>query len=241
MIAAMTPIASSRDQSSVSGALPSSAGARAWGDALREVAGDRVDRVLFVSTALLVGFGYSLLLPFAYTQRLSFANWGYLDARYVAFSIAFALGFAWLITLQVHAVRLLARAAREERGAGAGGPFGALAAIASVLPSLLCCSPIVPTVVGLFGLSAGARLSTSVQLQHFFATNENALLAGGLVLLLASGVWALRKLARAACLAGECCAAPIEGQQAEAHDACFDPQYPVHVAGAAGATPRRAP
>ena len=167
---------------------PSAVWSRAWTDALRAVARDRIDRGVFATTAVLVGFGYSLLLPFAFTQRISFANWGYLDARYIAFTLAFALGLAWLVTLQVHAVRLLARAANEARGVGSSGPLGALAAIVSVLPSLLCCSPILPTVVGLLGLSAGARLSTSVQLQHFFATKENLLLAGALALLLASGL-----------------------------------------------------
>lgn len=235
---AMAPFVESTGQVSASGAAYVGPVARGWRATLGEVARDRIDRAIFLASALVVGFIYSLLLPFADTQRLAFANWGYLDARYVAFSLAFALGFAWLLTLQVHAVRLLARSAREERGAG--GPFAALSALLSVLPSLLCCSPIVPTVVGLLGLSASARLSTSVQLQHFFATNENALLAGGLVLLAASGCWAVRKLTRASCLAGECCAAPIEEQQAEAREASFDGRYPVQAAGAVGgARPRR--
>jgi hypothetical protein len=102
----------------------------------------------------------------------------------VLFSVAFAVGLAWLVTLQVHAVRRVASAAGG-RPAGRTGPFGALAAVLSVLPSLLCCSPILPTVIGVLGLSATARLTTTVQLQHFFATKENLVLAGALVLLLA--------------------------------------------------------
>lgn len=181
--------------------------ARSWGAVVCEVAADRIDRVVFALTAALVGLGYSVLLPFAYTQRVSTANWRYLDARYVAFTVAFALAMAWLVTLQVHAVRRLARAAAGD-SAARGGPFGVLAAIVSLLPSLLCCSPIMPTLVGVLGLSATTRLSTTVSLQHFFATNENSIMLGALVLVAGAGLWSVRKLARAACLAGECCVIP---------------------------------
>jgi hypothetical protein len=93
----------------------------------------RVARIVFVTTAVAVGIGYSLLLPFAFTQRISFANWGFLDARYVRFSIAFALGLAWVVALQVQGARRVASAA-VGRPAGRTGPFGALAAVVSVLP-----------------------------------------------------------------------------------------------------------
>lgn len=187
----------------------SSSPARDWSGVLRQVAGDRVDRAVFLVTAVLVGVGYSVMLPFAFTQRISTVNWRYLDARYVAFTVAFALAIAWLITLQIHAVRRVARAAASERQAGRGGPLGFLAAVVSVLPSLLCCSPILPTLVGLLGLSATTRLTTTVTLQHFFATKENLLLLGALVLLLGAGMWSLRKLANATCLTDECCATPV--------------------------------
>lgn len=182
---------------------------RAWRAVLREMASDRVDRVMFAATAALVGLGYSVMLPFAFTQRISFANWRYLDARYVAFTVGFALAIAWLLTLQVHATRIAARAAAKERAAGRTGPLGVLATVVSLLPTLLCCSPILPTLVGLIGLSATTRLTTTVSLQHFFATKENLLLGGALALLLASGLWSLRKLAHAACLTDQGCSVPL--------------------------------
>jgi hypothetical protein len=192
---------------------PDASRSRAWAGVVREVASDRIDRAVFVTTGVLVAFGYSLLLPFAFTQRISFANWRYLDARYIMFTVAFALGIAWLLTLQIHAVRRIARAAAGERGVGRTGPLGFLAAVVSVLPSLLCCSPILPTVVGLVGLSATTRLTTTVSLQHFFATKENLLLGGALALLLASALWSMRKLANAACLIDGCCPAPTTDPQ----------------------------
>src|SRR5258707_1220363 len=79
-------------------------------------------------------FGYSVLLPFDYTQRVSFANWQYSGPRYAAFTAALAAGMAWVVTLQVHAMRRIARNA----GAGRprrGGPAGAVAAFIGLLPS----------------------------------------------------------------------------------------------------------
>ncbi|WP_249020977.1 hypothetical protein [Conexibacter sp. S30A1] len=178
--------------------------ALAWRTLARDVAADRVARTVFAVAALLIAVGYSLLLPFAYTQRIELANWNYLNARYVVFSVAFAAGLAWLVALQVYAVRRVA-AAGPAQAAGRTGPLAGLAAVASVLPSLLCCSPILPTLVGLLGLSATARLTTTGTLQHFFATDETLVLAGALALLVLSGAWSMRKVSRAACLADGCC------------------------------------
>jgi len=177
-------------------------GRRALRSVARDIVRDPVDRTVFALSALAVALLYTILLPYAYTQRLSFVNWQYLSVRYLAFSLAFGLGLGWLIALQSRAVRLLVR---ERAAAGMqSGPLGLLAAIVSVLPSLLCCSPILPTLVGFVGLSASARLSTTVTLQHFFATEENPMLLGALGLLALSALWSMRKLARAECLVGAC-------------------------------------
>ena len=171
---------------------------------LGQMAADPFDRVVFVVVAFVVGFGDSILLPFDYTQRVSFANWRYLGARYVAFTVAFALAMAWMLTLQVHAMRAVFARASSSRAVRRGGPIGALAAVVSLLPSVLCCSPIVPTLVGLLGVSASTQLRTTGRIEYFFATKQNLLLAGSLVLVMASGLWSMRKLARASCLVGEC-------------------------------------
>ena len=55
--------------------------ARPWLAVIGEVAGDRVDRIVFAAIAAGAGFGYSVLLPFDYTQRVSFANWQYFGPR----------------------------------------------------------------------------------------------------------------------------------------------------------------
>src|SRR5258707_1288545 len=45
-------------------ARSATAPARPWLAVIREVAGDRVDRIVFAAVAAVAGFGYSVLLPF---------------------------------------------------------------------------------------------------------------------------------------------------------------------------------
>ena len=190
-------------------ATAGSAPARPWLAVTRQVAGNRINQMVFVAVAAVAGFGYSVLLPFDYTQRVSLANWQYFGPRYAAFTAAFALGLAWVVTLQVHAMRRIARTARAgAAGPRRGGLAGALAAVVSLLPSLLCCSPAVPTLVGLIGLPAATQLQTTGTITYFFATKQDWLLGGALALLAASGLWSTRKLARADCLAGNGCEVP---------------------------------
>src|SRR5262249_23884070 len=92
--------------------------ARPWLAVTREAAGDRINQMVFVAVAAVAGFGYSMLLPFDYTQRVSFANWQYFGLRYAAFTAPFALGLAWVGTPQVHAMPPVApnAAGRPPRG-----------------------------------------------------------------------------------------------------------------------------
>lgn len=176
--------------------------ARTWLSVIRDIAADPVSRMVFAVVTLIAGVAYSVLLPFDFTLQISFANWQYFGPRYAAFTVGLALGLAWVVTLQVYAMRRIARsrAGRPRRG----GLAGALAAVVSLAPSFLCCSPIVPTVVGLLGLPVATQLSATGNIGYFFATYQNWLLAGALLLMTVSGAWSLRKLVRAQCLAGVC-------------------------------------
>lgn len=179
--------------------------ARSWRAVVRDVASGRIERAVFLASALAVGVGYSILLPFDETAQISVANWRFLDARYLFFSAAFAVGVAWVLTVQVHAMRRIARAAAP-RSPSVGGPASAFAVVVGLLPSLACCSPVVPTLVGLLGLSAASSLRTTGRVQYFLATQQDWLLGGALALLLGSALWATRKLARADCHAFPGCA-----------------------------------
>ena len=177
---------------------------RNWKPILRMVSEDRISQVVFVLIVVSVGLIYSIALPYSYTQRFYFANWHYLDIRYIAYSISLAIGMAWVLTLQVYAMRNIFRTSSSSRQSRRSGPIGFLASIISFLPSLLCCSPIVPTLVSILPLSVATRLNTTGRITYFFATKENYILSGALILLIASGVWSLGKLARSQCINGEC-------------------------------------
>jgi hypothetical protein len=154
--------------------------------------------VLFVVITALVAFLYSILLTFPFTQRLSLANWHYLNPELTGFSLAFGLVLGWIVTLQAYAIGRLAQ------GHGQGLTFGAI--VGSLLPSMLCCTPVVPTVLALFGLSTVSIYGLSGRIQSFFALHERYILLASLVLLLGSALWSLRQLRTAACLIeGDCC------------------------------------
>lgn len=143
---------------------------------------------------LVFGFttAYTLVLPFSYTLRLSFANWDYLTPELGVFAVAFGVLLAWVVICQVYTVR---RAAGRARGTGttlAGAMLG-------VLPSMVCCTTLIPTLLGLLGASAGTGFGTSVGIQAFFALHRTWFLVAGVVLLGASAGWATRRLRRAGC------------------------------------------
>jgi hypothetical protein len=178
-----------------SGTAPSS-----W-QVLRGLAGSRAQVAVFAVLAVGVALLYTLLLPFEFTQRLSFANWGFLTGPLAAWSVALGVGIAFVLTVQFSAVRQLA-AARSTTLTG-------VALVASLLPSFLCCTPIIPTVLAFGGLSAASVYGTTGTLQYFFAVHQTAFLAGSLALLAVTGWWAVRRVARAQCLTGAC-AVPSE-------------------------------
>ncbi len=162
-----------------------------------EIARDHVSQGSFALVAAAVALGYSILLPFAFTQRLSLHNWRYLDARYLAFSVAFGLSVAWLLAVQIYAVRRVMRV----RGAAVGGTAAAI----GVLPSLLCCTPIVPTLVGLLGMSGASLGQRSGSIQSFFAAKENLILGVSLAVIIAADIWSTRRFVQAACSLGDTC------------------------------------
>lgn len=171
--------------------------ARATSAVLAQIVHDRVSKAVFVLVSAVVTLVYSLLLPYSFTQRVSFHNWHYLDTRLFAFSVAFGLTIGWLVTLEVYATRRLIRAP----GTGIGGT----AAGVGVLPSLLCCTPVVPTLLGFVGLSGAGLTQTTGRVQSFFANNQNLILGASLLLIAAAAAWATRRIVRTACLDSATC------------------------------------
>jgi hypothetical protein len=178
--------------------------------ALADVLGTRWRIAGFLCASGVVAFFYSLLLPFDYTQRFELANWDYLDAHLVVWSIVLGLAMGLVLSVQVQAMRRVAAARR------AAGAAGGVAFVASLLPSFLCCTPIIPSLLAFVGVSGVGLYTTTGTLQHFFAVHETEFLSASLVLLGLTCWWGLRQVARSGCAGEDGCAA--EGSPAAAPD-----------------------
>ncbi|MGC8460604.1 MAG: hypothetical protein ACP5OR_01985 [Candidatus Dormibacteria bacterium] len=177
----------------VAAAMPPS-----WLSLLGDIARDHVSQIVFLVTGCVTAFVYTLLLPFDYTERVSFDNWQYLDAGLIAWSIVLGFGIAAVVILQVYAVRRVA-AVRTRIGA-----VGGLAFIGSVLPSLLCCTPIIPTLLAFVGFSTIGIYGTTGIFQHFFATHQTQFFVGSIALIVLSAWWSIHRMAKATCLMDGC-------------------------------------
>lgn len=173
------------------------------GSALRSVVRDRANMLLFAVLTVAITLAYSLTLPFAFTQRLSLRNWQFLTPRLLGFAIALGIGMAFLLTVQVHAFRRAAAA----RASGDKALSG-FALVVSLLPTFLCCTPVIPTVLATFGLSAISVYSTTRSLQRFFEIHQTAFITASLALLALTAWWSLRRVARAQCLTDTGCELP---------------------------------
>lgn len=184
---------SGREHAQRDGRRAGTAGAD-WVGAARRVLRARGYRVLaLVLFAVLFAF-YALTLPAAYTGGyLGWVSLRQLDLRLALFALALAGLLSLVLTMNLYALRHARR-----RG---GRRLGAAALLASVLPSSLCCTSIVPSLLALAGASTPQIFGLSGRIQGFLATWETGILGLALVLLLASLHLASRNL-QAACPVG---------------------------------------
>jgi hypothetical protein len=157
-------------------------------------------RIGFTVMAAAVSIAYTILLPFDYTQRFSFANWDYLDPYQIAWSVVLGLGMAFVLIIQFYAMRQVV--------ASSPIALSGVAFVTSLLPSLLCCTPMLPTLLTFVGLSTMQVYGTAGTLQYFFATHQTEFLTGSLLLLVTTAGWGLHRIAHSTCLTTEGCAAP---------------------------------
>jgi hypothetical protein len=167
--------------------------------ALGEVLSSPGRRAALVVIAVVVALGYTLLLPFDFTQRLELANWDFLTVSQAIWSALLGAGMGLVLVVQGYAMRRVARA-RAATGAAGGVAF-----VVSLLPSFLCCTPFIPTLLAFVGLSGVSLYSTTGAVQHVFAAYQGEFLAGSLLLLLGTAWWGLHKVATASCFGADGC------------------------------------
>lgn len=175
----------------------------------------------FALTAAVITVGYTLLLPFEFTQRFGWRNWQFLTGQQLAWSLVLGIGMAFVLSVQVYAMRRIA--------AGRTGTLTGVALVGSLLPSFLCCTPIIPTLLAFIGLSTVSVYGTTGTLQHFFATHQTQFFLASLALLALSGWWGLRQVARSTCWTDDGCAVPqatADGDR-DSDDCCAVDTSPV--------------
>ncbi len=123
---------------------------------------------------------YGLLLPYAETASISPGNWLLLGARGGTAAAVLGVLLGWAVATPCGSWR--------QDGAGRRGLWGALAAVLGIVPNFLCCSPVVPAVLGLLGASTAVTFGLGGRIEAFFALHEMAFWAGSAMLLLAAGV-----------------------------------------------------
>ena len=163
--------------------------------AIRLVLQSQPYRYLALGFFALALTAYVFTLPAAYTGGVvGLISLRYLTAELLFFSLALASLLSLALTLNIFAFRTSIR--QRSGGLSLG------AALASLLPASLCCTPLVPSVLAILGASTPQIFGISGRLQGFFATYELQILGFALILLLLSLRLAARNILGACALPG---------------------------------------
>lgn len=153
--------------------------------ALRHATGDKAARWA-AALGMLVGIPlYMVTLPASLTGgRVALVNLKFLTLSMTLFALAMGILLGLILALMVFLVR---EGQRARGGLASGG------VLLGILTPLLCCSPILPLLLGLLAIAFPALANAAVgPLQAFIARHETALLLTALALM----VMALHQNAR---------------------------------------------
>ncbi|HLI17647.1 MAG TPA: hypothetical protein VKV22_05160 [Rhodanobacteraceae bacterium] len=166
---------------------------------------------------------YAMVLPATYTGGVvGLVSLRFLTPGTLVLALVMALLLALTIALAVHGFR---------NGAGAKSAGGALGAILGILPSLLCCSPILPLGIAAIAAFLPAAGSLGAPIQGFIATHEFWIYGVAIVLM----VWGLYGNARRILSCTYRCSSAPTRTQREVNHACCEPS----ANRASGQEPRR--
>ena len=138
---------------------------------------------------------YLFTLPATYTGgRIGLVSLQFLTLKLVIFSLVMAI----LIALIISFISFMVLSFKNSKGINKSVITGGF--LGSILPPLLCCSPLIPSFVGIFGAVVPGVFGFSGAIQGFIAVNEDYILFGAILLLLFSVVkTAKSEIGRASC------------------------------------------
>lgn len=134
-------------------------------------------RIIGLTSFLFFSIVYFFVLPSTYTGgHIGFISIQYLTLKLAVIALILALFLSLIIPLTMFLIR---RGERSNKSATAGG------VIVGLLTPLLCCSPIIPVVIGLLGAILPVFVkSHAIFIQAFIATHEMLLYGISLLLLI---------------------------------------------------------
>lgn len=129
--------------------------------AFRIIFDDRRYASLFMALASLISMLYMFLLPSLPSGTVAFYLIRFITPIQIAFALTFGVLMSLVIILDIHIFRIHASSTRK---------FTVGAILASLVNSL-CCTPLVPTLVALSGVSPLLLFRFSPAIQAFFGHN----------------------------------------------------------------------
>jgi len=133
---------------------------------------------------------YLFTLPATYTGgRIGLVSLKMLTPELGIFSFVMAFLVGLILPMSVYSFK----SNMKIKKSGAGGFF------VSILPSLLCCSPLIPSIAALFAASSPAAFGVGGAIQGFIAVNEIYILIGAVALLLFSFVQTAKSITQCIC------------------------------------------
>jgi hypothetical protein len=144
----------------------------------------RALRIVLASRRAMAGMGavfvifallYAMILPATYTGgAIGLVSLRFLTPGTFVLALVMALLLALIVVLGVHGFR---------NGSGVKSAGGALGAALGILPSLLCCSPVLPLSIAAIAAFLPAAGSLGIPIQGFIATHELEIYGVAIVLM----------------------------------------------------------
>ncbi len=143
---------------------------------LGAVFSQRPYRLLALGLSVAFILFYLMALPATFTGgRIGWVRLQFLTPTFAVFALALGLLAGLTFTLAIYGFR----AAAAARGQGTG----VVGTVLAILPSMVCCTPLVPTLLALLGASTPTIFALTGRIQGFFATYEIPILTAALLML----------------------------------------------------------
>ncbi|MGH8111781.1 MAG: hypothetical protein ACREPL_07600 [Rhodanobacteraceae bacterium] len=176
--------------------------------ALRIVLARRSAMAIAVAVFVVFAFLYAMILPAEFTGGvIGLVSLRFLTPQLLVLALVMALLLALIGVLAVYGFR---------SGSGAKSAGGVIGAILGILPSLLCCSPVLPLSIAAVAAFLPAAGSLGMPIQGFIATHEFWIYGVAIVLM----VWGLYGNARRVLSCGYRPAASMPGELQSRPDPC---------------------